>query len=62
MSDSGFGTFDGTVETHDRSAQFTPQNVETADQRAELVYGVKIRIHDPEHKLLSGTTVTVYPQ
>jgi HlyD family secretion protein len=61
-SDSDLGTFDGVVETHDRSAQFTPQNVETADQRAELVYGVKIRIHDPEHKLLSGTTVTVYPQ
>jgi HlyD family secretion protein len=61
-SDSGLGTFDGVVETHDRTAQFTPQNVETADQRAELVYGVKIRIHDPEHKLLSGTTVTVYPQ
>jgi HlyD family secretion protein len=61
-SDSGLGTFGGTVETHDRSAQFTPQNVETADQRAELVYGVKIRIHDPEHKLLSGTTVTVFPQ
>jgi len=62
VSDSDIGTFDGVVETHDRSAQFTPQNVETADQRAELVYGVKVRIHDPEHKLLSGTTVTVYPQ
>jgi HlyD family secretion protein len=58
-SDAGAGTFDGVVEMHDRSAQFTPQNVETADQRAELVYGVKIRIHDPEHKLLDGTTVTV---
>jgi multidrug resistance efflux pump len=61
-SDSGAGTFEGVVETHDRSAQFTPQNVETADQRAELVYGVKIRIHDPHHELLDGTTVTVYPQ
>ena len=36
-----------------------PQNVETADQRADLVYGVKIRIRDPQHELLSGTTVTV---
>jgi HlyD family secretion protein len=61
ISDAGLGTFDGVVEMHDRSAQFTPQNVETADQRAELVYGVKIRIHDPQHKLLDGTTVTVYP-
>jgi len=55
-------TFDGTVEAFDRTAQFTPQNVETADQRADLVYGVKIRIHDPQHQLLSGTTVTVHPK
>jgi HlyD family secretion protein len=61
-SDAGAGTFTGTVEAYDRTAQFTPQNVETADQRAELVYGVKIRIHDPRHKLLDGTTVTVDPQ
>ena len=58
-SDAGAGTFRGTVEAYDRQAQFTPQNVETADQRAELVYGVKVRIHDPQHKLLDGTTVTV---
>ncbi len=60
ISDAGAGTFDGVVEMHDRSAQFTPQNVETADQRAELVYGVKIRIADPQRALLDGTTVTVY--
>ena len=54
--------FTDKVEAYDRTAQFTPQNVETADQRAELVYGVKIRIHDPDHKLLDGTTVTVDPQ
>jgi multidrug resistance efflux pump len=58
-ADSGAGTLDGHVESYDRSAQFTPQNVETADQRAELVYGMKVRIHDPDHKLLDGTTVTV---
>jgi len=61
-SDAGAGTFKGTVEAYDRQAQFTPQNVETADQRAELVYGVKVRIHDPQHKLLDGTTVTVSAQ
>lgn len=60
ISDAGTGTYDGVVEALDRTAQFTPQNVETADQRAELVYGVKIRIHDPKHVLLDGTTVTVY--
>ncbi|MGR4065667.1 MAG: HlyD family secretion protein [Vulcanimicrobiaceae bacterium] len=62
VSDAGGATFDGTVEAFDRTAQFTPQNVETADQRADLVYGVKIRIHDPQHQLLSGTTVTVHPK
>ncbi|MGA7571676.1 MAG: HlyD family efflux transporter periplasmic adaptor subunit, partial [Candidatus Aquilonibacter sp.] len=61
-SDAGASTFLGKVEAYDRTAQFTPQNVETADQRAELVYGVKVRIHDPDHKLLDGTTVTVEPQ
>jgi HlyD family secretion protein len=58
-SDSGAGTFPATAESYDRTAQFTPQNVETADQRAVLVYGVKLRIHDPHHSLLAGTTVTV---
>ncbi len=58
-SDAGLGTFTGHVESYDRSAQFTPQNTETADTRADLVYGVKVRIHDPHHVLLDGTTVTV---
>lgn len=59
QSDAGGGTFDGRVETHDRTAQFTPQNTQTADERADLVYGVKIRIHDPNRALLDGTTVTI---
>jgi HlyD family secretion protein len=58
-ADSGSGTFDGRVEMYDRAAQFTPQNVETADQRSDLVYGMKVRISDPTHALLDGTTVTV---
>ena len=60
-SDADNAVYDGVVEAQDRTAQFTPQNVETADQRAELVYGVKVRIHDPQHRLLSGTTVTARP-
>jgi HlyD family secretion protein len=61
VSDADGATYDGRVEAHDRTAQFTPQNVETADQRAELVYGVKVRIHDPKRKLLAGTTISVSP-
>lgn len=60
--DSGGEALDGVVEAHDRQAQFTPQNVETVDQRADLVYGVKVRIHDAQHRLLDGTTVTVRPR
>jgi membrane fusion protein YbhG len=59
VSDAGGTEYDSTVEAHDRTAQFTPQNTETADQRAELVYGVKLRIRDPDHRLFAGTTVTV---
>jgi HlyD family secretion protein len=59
VSDAGGTEYDGTVEAHDRNAQFTPQNTETADQRADLVYGVKVRVHDPDRRLLAGTTVTV---
>lgn len=62
VSDADGATYDGRVEAHDRTAQFTPQNVETADQRADLVYGVKVRIHDPQHKLLAGTTITAAPR
>lgn len=58
-SDAGDGVFSARVESFDRTAQFTPENVETAAQRADLVYGVKIRILDPRHALLDGTTVTV---
>jgi HlyD family secretion protein len=58
-SDAGGAAYDAVVEARDRTPQFTPQNTETADDRAALVYGVKLRIHDPHHALLSGTTVTV---
>jgi HlyD family secretion protein len=62
VSDADGRTYDGVVEAADRTPQFTPQNTETADQRADLVYGVKLRIHDPRHALLAGTTITAYPQ
>lgn len=52
-------TFVGVDEEHDLAAQFTPRDVQTAEDRAELTFGVKIRIRDPNHKLYGGTTVTV---
>ena len=52
-------TFDGHVEAVDQSAQFTPRDVQTAEDRANLVFGVKIRVHDPNHELRGGTTAVV---
>jgi len=52
-------TVPGTVEAVDAQAQFTPQNVQTADDRANLSFGVKVRIHDRDHPLHGGTTATV---
>lgn len=59
-SDALPGTdFDGVIEQVDAKAQFTPENVQTASDRAVLSFGVKVRVHDPERRLHSGTTVTV---
>jgi len=52
-------TFRGLVEQIDAAAQFTPQNVQTPEDRAALNFGVKIRIHDPNRLLLAGTSAEV---
>lgn len=52
-------TLGGSVEEIDTRAQFTPQNVQTADDRAQLAYGVKVRIHDRAQPLPAGTTAGV---
>ena len=51
--------FSGRVEAIDQDAQFTPRDVQTADDRADLVFGVKVRVHDPGRKLHGGTTVEI---
>jgi HlyD family secretion protein len=55
----GDATFSGTVESIDANAQFTPRDVQTASDRADLSFGVKIRIHDPNRALRAGTTAEV---
>lgn len=52
-------TLNGSVEQIDEQAQFTPQSVQTAEDRATLSFGVKIRIHDRDHRVHGGTTATV---
>ncbi len=51
--------FDGTVEQIDQDAQFTPRDVQTKEDRANLTFGVKVRVHDPDGRLPGGTTVEV---
>lgn len=51
--------FNGVVAQVDTSAQFTPRDVQTPEDRADLTFGVKIRIHDPDGALHGGTTASV---
>jgi HlyD family secretion protein len=52
-------SFTGRIESIDSSAQFTPRDVQTAEDRANLVFGVKVRVRDPDRVLRGGTTVEV---
>ncbi|MBI1389325.1 MAG: HlyD family efflux transporter periplasmic adaptor subunit [bacterium] len=47
-------TFTGNVIQINRQAEFTPRNVQTPDTRDDLVFGVKIEIQDPDHRLRPG--------
>ena len=51
--------FSGTIEQIDEEAQFTPRDIQTAQDRADLTFGVKVRVHDPGRRLHGGTTVEV---
>ncbi len=46
--------FRGTVSWISDQAEFTPKNVQTAEERVNLVYAVKITIQNAERKLKSG--------
>lgn len=57
-SDAG-AALDGTVTFVATSAQFTPNNVETPEQRAALVYEVQVKITPGAATLLPGQPVDV---
>jgi HlyD family secretion protein len=46
--------FQGTVSWISDQAEFTPKNVQTAEERVNLVYAVKITITNAERKLKAG--------
>lgn len=58
-TDSSDQTFDGTVSFIASEAEFTPNNVQTREQRVKLVYEVRVRIADTSGTLKSGMPVDV---
>ncbi|HLF20808.1 MAG TPA: secretion protein HlyD, partial [Bacteroidota bacterium] len=46
--------FEGKVIFISPTAEFTPKNIQTKDERVKLVFGVKVRVLNPEGALKSG--------
>lgn len=46
--------FTGTVTWISSEAEFTPKNIQTKEERAELVFAIKITLPNPGQKLLPG--------
>jgi HlyD family secretion protein len=47
-------TFEGTVTFISMEAEFTPKNVQTKEERVNLVFVVKISLDNPDHRLKLG--------
>ncbi|HQG11918.1 MAG TPA: efflux RND transporter periplasmic adaptor subunit [Dermatophilaceae bacterium] len=58
-SDSGGAAIAGTVSFVSAQAEFTPNTVQTAEQRAKLVYEVRVTISDSSGTLKPGMPVDV---
>lgn len=51
--------FNGVVEQINQQAEFLPRNVQTREERVHQVFGVKVRINDPSHRVLAGMAADV---
>jgi HlyD family secretion protein len=51
--------FPGTVEQVSRVAEFTPRNVQTAEERIRQVFGVKVRLPETDDRLRAGMAADV---
>jgi multidrug resistance efflux pump len=51
--------YTGTVEQINRSAEFTPRNVQTVEDRIQQVFGVKINLQNDQDQLRAGMSVDV---
>lgn len=47
-------TFDGSVAFIAPQAEFTPKNVQTEEERVNLVFAIKITLDNPDHRLKPG--------
>ena len=46
--------FPGTVDLISNQAEFTPKNVQTQEERANMVFAVKVSLQNPDHALKPG--------
>ena len=51
--------FSGVVEQIAREAEFTPRNVQTAEERVKQVFGIKVRLDNSNGDLRAGMSVDV---
>ncbi|GAB4387659.1 MAG: efflux RND transporter periplasmic adaptor subunit [Thermodesulfovibrionales bacterium] len=51
--------YDGTVTRISSEAEFTPKNVQTREERVKLVFGVEVRVQNPEGELKPGMPADV---
>jgi len=47
------------VEQIRQQAEFLPRNVQTKEEREHQVFGVKLRVEDPENRLRAGINADV---
>jgi len=52
-------TFEGHVVYISPTAEFTPKNIQTKDERTKLVFGVKLRVANPDGALKAGIPADV---
>ena len=52
-------TYDGEVVYISPNAEFTPKNIQTKDERTKLVFGVKVKVPNPDGTLKAGIPADV---
>jgi HlyD family secretion protein len=52
-------SYEGEVIYISPTAEFTPKNIQTRDERTKLVFGVKLRVHNPDGTLKAGIPADV---